>query len=382
VAGYVLDGYGGVHQLGVALPVATPVYWQGWDIARNIVLTLNSSLAAPAGYVVDGYGAYHPFGAALPVQSQMWTWDAVRGSAGGAAGGGSGRGYPKERFHSPWNKHSPEFFGIVGSGVTDPVANQNVIDAAQAAGARSVRIEFLWNYIEKSPGKFDWAAVDETVRQYDAAGLDVLGILDYNNPIYGGGVHDYPHNPGAYLNFVSQTVKRYGFTVRSWEIWNEENTNFFMTSGVNPCQYAGLLAASYQRIKAIDGSLTVVMGGTSGIDSDYISSVLACGGHADVVAVHPYRGTAPDGSLIARLGALPWPVWVTEFGYQARNVGEGNQASFLQSTFAEVAYPSNVKRAYWYNYQDVSWSPDSFGLRRADGSARPALSAYSQIPKG
>jgi hypothetical protein len=35
---------------------------KGWDIARGIWLLPSSTLAAPAGYVLDGYGGLHGLG--------------------------------------------------------------------------------------------------------------------------------------------------------------------------------------------------------------------------------------------------------------------------------------------------------------------------------
>jgi len=42
-------------------------YWTGWDIARGIWLLPSSTLAQPAGYLLDGYGGLHPLGPAPAV---------------------------------------------------------------------------------------------------------------------------------------------------------------------------------------------------------------------------------------------------------------------------------------------------------------------------
>jgi spore germination protein YaaH len=77
-SGYVMDGYGGLHGFapaGQALPPAFTgaPYWQGWDIARGIWLLPTSTLAQPAGYLLDGYGGLHPLGTA-PVVSPTPYW--------------------------------------------------------------------------------------------------------------------------------------------------------------------------------------------------------------------------------------------------------------------------------------------------------------------
>jgi hypothetical protein len=56
-------------------------YGHGWDIARGVWLLPTSTLSQPAGYVLDGYGGVHPVGGA-PVASPTPYWpgqDVARG---------------------------------------------------------------------------------------------------------------------------------------------------------------------------------------------------------------------------------------------------------------------------------------------------------------
>jgi spore germination protein YaaH len=90
--GYVLDAYGGVHPFGINGP--SPVagssmvgsgYWAGWDIARDIVLVPGDG--NHAGYVLDGFGGMHPFhpsadGSVMPAPISTAYWggqDIARG---------------------------------------------------------------------------------------------------------------------------------------------------------------------------------------------------------------------------------------------------------------------------------------------------------------
>ncbi len=65
--GYVLDGFGGIHQFGSASSVSSGAYF-GWDIARDIVLLPAATGAQSQGYTLDGWGGIHPFGGAPAVQ--------------------------------------------------------------------------------------------------------------------------------------------------------------------------------------------------------------------------------------------------------------------------------------------------------------------------
>jgi len=92
-AGYVLDGYGGLHRRhgpgGDSPAPAGAPYWSGWDIARGLALTVDGT----GGYVLDGYGGLHPFGLGghpkppKPTGAPYWRgWDIARGVAIGAYG--------------------------------------------------------------------------------------------------------------------------------------------------------------------------------------------------------------------------------------------------------------------------------------------------------
>jgi hypothetical protein len=108
--GYILDGYGGLHPFGIngnQAPPAIPQvdyqnYWPGWNIARSVVLLSDSTGTSVAGYVLDGYGGLHPFASnhVIPpaISPQQWVnywqgWDIARGVillSGASAGAVSG----------------------------------------------------------------------------------------------------------------------------------------------------------------------------------------------------------------------------------------------------------------------------------------------------
>lgn len=60
--GFVLDGFGGLHEVGFGAPAtghmaAGNPYWNGWDIARSVAIARDGT----GGWVVDAFGAAHPF---------------------------------------------------------------------------------------------------------------------------------------------------------------------------------------------------------------------------------------------------------------------------------------------------------------------------------
>lgn len=82
-AGFVLDGFGGLHPYG--LPGLSETsgsgshYW-GWDIARDFAFLPDGT----GGFVLDGFGGLHPFrvnGSTAPLTAQgysYWGWDIAR----------------------------------------------------------------------------------------------------------------------------------------------------------------------------------------------------------------------------------------------------------------------------------------------------------------
>jgi hypothetical protein len=64
--GFVLDGYGGLHNFGSAAAESASAYF-GWDIARDVALLPSSTKDHPMGYTLDGWGGVHPFGGAPDV---------------------------------------------------------------------------------------------------------------------------------------------------------------------------------------------------------------------------------------------------------------------------------------------------------------------------
>src|SRR3990170_1242205 len=55
-----------------------------------------------------------------------------------------------------------------------------------AAGFLFVRMDFVWEAIERRKGEYDWSAYEELTRNLEKRGLHALYILDYSHPLYEG----------------------------------------------------------------------------------------------------------------------------------------------------------------------------------------------------
>jgi hypothetical protein len=227
-----------------------------------------------------------------------------------------------------------------------------------------------------------------------------------------------PADPAAFARFARAAATRYAPRgVHEWEVWNEPNSRVFWKPAPDAGAYARLLALTHDAVKAADPAATVVTGGTAPAadltsggtvvtiaPQTFLSRIYAAGagGHFDAVGHHPYSyprlpGTAapddgwwamlrPDGGLRPLMqanGDGHKRIWATEFGAHTLVGGEGGVTEAGQAEVLSVGW-SLWKSYAWagpfivYTYQDGALSsPDRelfFGLRRADGSAKPALS--------
>ena len=191
----------------------------------------------------------------------------------------------------------------------------------RTAGFGAVRADFCWGDVEKktAPGVFDFSKWDDIVAKTARNGVLVL-------PATGWGPVDPVANPERWAEYLRRFVSRYRAQMPVIEIWNEENVSGFWKDP-NPTNYVQALKTAYRTIKAVDPSVRVSFGGTSGVPLDYIEEAYRNGAKDffDIMAVHPYSHPyQPEKTLDVRLeklrelmakyGDAEKPVWITELG--------------------------------------------------------------------
>ena len=241
--------------------------------------------------------------------------------------------------------------------------------------------------------------------------LDVVGTPKWETG--SSDEHTPPVNPAEYGALLAFLAHRYGPMVTAYEIWNEEDASRWWSGGPNPAAYVQLLKATYPAIKAAFPSATVVMGGLTGNDFQFLEDVYQAGGkgYFDVVGVHtdtscnilsPYeflRGA--DHRLIAdsflayrEVHAVMLangdekPIWMTEMSWRTTNatcaegawagqkaggVSEARQALYLRQAYHCLKEDPYVQVALWFGLQDQGVSVS--GLLRANGSRKPSFDA-------
>ena len=306
-------------------------------------------------------------------------------------------------------------------------------------GVGSVRYPLSWREVQPSgTGTFNWSAYDSLVARATQAGLEVLPML-FQTPDPLGGATTLPIATPAQRDgwhaFLDAAVRRYGpggqfwaehgpgsadpvpdRPIRIWQIWNEENFNFF-TAKPSPRKYARLLRASYPAIKSIDPGSQVIMGGLLG---DARRAHAAGGGVGairflerfyrvrgvrsvfDGVALHPY---AKKASLIRSMGQglrrvmsqhrdRRTPLYITEVGWSSdpRSIlgqtpaGQAQQLSRAFGMLAKMRGRWKLQRVYWFSLADAGPGLCPFcafdGLFTSDFQPKPAWSAFARQAGG
>jgi hypothetical protein len=287
----------------------------------------------------------------------------------------------------------------------------------QALGTHWVRLFATWPDLEPERGVFapNWlASYEQTFRSLPAGTKVLLDVVD--SPQWETGSsneHMPPANPQDYAAFIGALAQRFGSRVSAYEIWNEEDAPAWWTGAPNPVAYTQLLKAAYPAIKAAEPNATVVLGGLTGNDYQFLEGVYAAGGKGsfDAVGVHtdtacdvlsPYdflRGPENrmvDDSFLAyrEVHAVMLangddkPIWMTELswrttsavcsegawaGQKPEGVSEEQQATYLRQAYHCLAEDPYVQVALWFPLQDEGSVLS--GLVRSNGSRKPSFAA-------
>jgi hypothetical protein len=301
----------------------------------------------------------------------------------------------------PWQDKSAPF-GVVAT--LGNRVREDEIDTAvmlmREAGIQWQREELFWDRVQQTPGgPFTWTGNGNGFYNYDRAieaqvnaGINVLGLLDYN-PAWFKGKNPHPDEwIDDWGNFVYNAVARYGRDrgwITYWELWNEPNlAPSGYESGLYTVEdFVRILEVGRAAAKAADPEAQIVMGGLASIWGqpttannydyyDYLLAVAEAGGwdQVDILAIHLYRPDAPEGDIQGtRRSAMdlrteldhldeflrtygPKPIWITEIGWPTHAIWPGvdpdTQAFFMVRMYVlALAHPS-VQKIFWYDLRN------------------------------
>ncbi|MCW3010719.1 MAG: hypothetical protein JWO90_1123, partial [Solirubrobacterales bacterium] len=212
---------------------------------------------------------------------------------------------------------------------------------AAAMGASLVRADVPLALIRPTNGIPDYAAFDEDLRLARAQGIGLLGLIGAT-PSWAGRCppgtpfHETIRCPYADLDLFREHVRdlarRGRGVVQAWEVLNEPEGVGLLGSAE---EYAAILDAAIDGIRAGDPQAKVVMGGSPfhPISLAFVTRVMqapgfAFGSRIDVANVHIRGPLHTLAGQVRRFRAhllalgLDKPLWVTEFGYPSRYVDQ------------------------------------------------------------
>jgi hypothetical protein len=321
--------------------------------------------------------------------------------------------------------------------MSDRTLTQTLDDAARI-GVSTIRTDLDWANIQPtSPRTYEWERFDRIVDGARERGLELLPVLAYT-PAWAraDGCDSHmcpPADDERFAEFAAAAATRYaGDAVIAWEIWNEPNDSGFWSPAADPEEYAALLERASSAIRQVDPSALIILGGLASLDSeggnlspsDFLSRVCQQGGHTSLsaVAYHPYtyphlasvsrdsadvspwnlidRGPESVRGTLERCGAPDMPIWLTEYGAptggpgeasdgtpgvsteRVTHVTEAQQARIARDVLRTVAEDRTVQVLVWYAWRDLddddSTNLNFYGLRREDGSEKPALQVFRE----
>jgi hypothetical protein len=281
--------------------------------------------------------------------------------------------------------------------------------AMRSHGVQVVRIDAPWAVIEPQPPgpsghSWQFAQTDAWAAALAVHHLTWEPLLDYSV----GWAKTCPGNcpptdDSTYAAFAKAVAARYGehgsfwaehpdlpyYPARIFEIWNEENTSIYWSTGPSAAQYARLYMAARAAIKAIDPTASVIVGGLAGPNvafnpqqdypAQFIQHMLTAQpslrGHIDGFGLHPYAPTAQDSvewtvhfrQVLDTLGEGAAPIDITEFGWPAGVLpARETWRGWMLNTIAYWLARSNCRIGLlapydWINPLNAHDSPD-FGL--------------------
>ena len=279
-------------------------------------------------------------------------------------------------------------------------------DAIRAVGFGLARNDVLWDQNETSPGQYSFS--DHYVNEFgkfSSHGIDLLGIVNYGNPLYdGGNTPASPEAVDAFGRYAAAIAKN--FDVAGLEVFNEFNHDRFQTGscGSAPECYPPLVKATEKYVEEVDPDIPIVSGSTANYDGDWFRGLWPTGviENSDAMSFHPYNkwiyDTPESLSTVVReansdmkdITGTTVPIWITEFGWTTgaelgQQVSYANQAERLVR--AELtAFSYGVEKYFWYDLvndsTDGNQHEGNFGIfeQRRDGiqALPPKPAAFTQ----
>jgi len=297
----------------------------------------------------------------------------------------------------------PSWMGIVPQIPRfQPEEIQSVTDFMYRLGVRHVRWEVQWGQIEPQAGVYDWEFTDQIFEALSLYGFRVMGSLSYWGPAgkdVPGRAAWSPEGRAFWVDhYAGPVIKRYGYRVKDWQIWNEPNaywdedpeksTGFARGFG-SPANYYDLFLRSYKAGQSASPDIKVLpsLASASQVESLELLAGMGLLEHFDGLVIHTY------GNHDRHLAAARQ--WMDERGFEDRNiligeVGRGGaggapgaelqQAVHVPEVFLFSAGVRGISGVDWFKLTD-STGVRGFGLLTMENEPRLSAVAYHTVAR-
>ena len=253
---------------------------------------------------------------------------------------------------------------------TDPKGGEMKMLAE--GGFRWLRMDFVWERIERKKGQYDWSPYDRLLAAGEPHGMRFLFILDYSNKLYEAerSVRT-AEGRAAMARWAAAAVERYKGRGILWEMWNEPNIAGFWKPRPDAKDYILLAKAVGDAIRKAAPGEMYIGPATSTIDFDFLEACFR-GGLLEcwsAVSVHPYRQQMPETveADYARLRRLirkyapkdkQVPILSGEWGYSSvwGNFDDEKQGKYLARQWL-INLAGDVPLSIWYDWHDDGRDP-------------------------
>jgi hypothetical protein len=314
---------------------------------------------------------------------------------------------------SPAHAGTVSAHAMVHSCCTASAMKERIFSEAKALGAGYIRVDVEMNAIFEAPDGSksdtpDWSGLDEITALSQKYDLPVLAIL-LAPPRFTSACPEKPDpsrcaaaDTGEFGALAGQIAKHAAGTIDHWEILNEPDGEWAFEG--TPEQYAAMLSAAYDGIKAEVPSAQVLMGGLMRPhEPGWLERVFATPGadalhKFDIANIH-LRG--PVDNVVRRYGEFSgWiqargfhgQLWVTEHGYPADPAfqndayrgGDPAQAAYLTQTLVGLG-EAGAPQVFVTLRDNLDGEYASEGLEHIDEAnpdavaRRPSFSAVQRV---
>ncbi|MCX6468053.1 MAG: cellulase family glycosylhydrolase [Corynebacteriales bacterium] len=329
----------------------------------------------------------------------------------------------------------PTTLGVADSDLTN-MSDADVaktLDKLQSIGVKDVRLFIPWADVETSDDVYDWSKIDKIMNAAKARDMGVIATITHSPQwAVDGATKDQarvspPDNPAVFGDFAAEVTARYKGTVSGYEIWNDTNGGAVYGGKADPANYTALLQNAYEKIKAVDPTVTVIAGVFGAIPTNeaagdldaptFLTQMYNAGarGYFDAISYHPYQYTTPYSgnadpeyplgevnrmhALMVTKGDGTKLIWASEYGFPTSAAGgETQQAAYIADFIKAWSTQEGAGPMFIYTTRDQvdtkldppppadasqevkdAYYEKVFGIYRYDWSAKPAAQTIADF---